>query len=394
MDHPTFDPLRQHLIYQMSQNLLRLQLEASINSLNSPMLSPDTPPSPFLNFPTTPTTNSGYFNWPSPMSWPCTPTLPNYLMPPNVPVKQENSEAAIVQQPPAIENRGYSRWWETNEDDNNKGRNSSGGDSGRGASETPSSVEEDEDVFVDDDNDTNTNIDNNDRLTDNLTTPPSSRGRKLPPKKRPRNLPPLPTLQNPDISSSSCGSRPPMTLPAPFTMPVTPLSIPNTPHSMPASPWHLLLQRHQLWNTGAPFSPAGPAPSSPTFFKFPPPPSFLSPQSETSPGAISTSPEPSSVDSHALSSMLSAVTPEWMESLRRQLSVLPSDSLHLMSDSEREARRSSMENLTEDQYDNVRRYLEKRSYSVRDDIGKEDYMPRPIILRSEFVSLRTGQIKH
>ena len=381
MDHPSFDPLRQHLIYQMSQNLLRLQLEASsrINSLNSPTLSPGAPPSPFINFPTTPTTtSSGYFNWPSPMSWPNTPTLPNYLMP-NVQVKQEPTQnSENVQPPPAIENRGYSRWWETADD---KGRNSSGGDSGRGASETPSSVEEDEEVFVDDENDrTRLNV------PENLTTPPSSGCRKLPPKKRPRNLPPLPTLQNSDISSSCCGSRPPMTLPAPFTMPVTPLSIPNTPHSMPASPWHLLLQRHQLWNTGAPFSPAGPVPSSPTFFKFPPPPSFLSPQSETSPGAIPVSPEPSSAETHALSSMLSAVTPEWMESLKRQISVLPSDSLHLMSDAEREARRSSMESLTEDQYDNVRRYLEKRSYSVRDEIGKEDYVPRPIILRSEFVS--------
>jgi hypothetical protein len=60
--------------------------------------------------------------------------------------------------------------------------------------------------------------------------------------------------------------------------------------------------------------------------------------------------------------------------------------LNLMPKSERRTRVEAMANLTEDQYVNLRRYLEKRSYSVRDEIGKEDYVPRPIILRSEFVS--------
>jgi hypothetical protein len=379
MDHPAFDPLRQHLIYQMSQNLLRLQL----NALNSPTLPPGTPPSPFINFPTTPTSSSGYFNWPSPLNWPSTPTLP-FLMsnPAEVKLEQEqqpDNEGSPVQG--QAESRGYSRWWESPEETH---RISSGGDSGRGASETPSSVDtdgrDDEDVFVDVVTD-QTNVE---------STPPQtgSKSRRLPLKKRPRNLPPLMTLQNPDISSTTAGSKPPLTLPAPFTTPVTPLSIPATPISMPASPWHFLLQRQQLWNSGTPFSPTCADPTSPTFFKFPPPPSFLSPQSEGSPRThqFSSSSFSSEPESSALSSLLSAATPEWIESLKSQIAVLPSDSLNLMPKSERRTRVEAMANLTEDQYVNLRRYLEKRSYSVRDEIGKEDYVPRPIILRSEFVS--------
>ena len=382
MDQNSFDPLRQHLIYQMSQNLLRLQLEASKNSLSSlgsPTLSTSTPPSPFINWPSTPTSTC-HFNWPSPMNWPSTPTMP-YMMP-NPQIKSETRYECTPPPPPtptapvAVESRGYSRWWESDDDKENV-RTSSGGDSGRGSSQTPSSVEhdEDEEVFVQD-------------PSNNGETPPStgnSKHRILPLKKRPRNLPPIVSssnLQNPDISST-CHYRAPMTLPAPFTLPVTPLSIPNTPHSMPASPWHILLQRHQMWNSGAPFSPIPGTPSSPQFFRFPPPPSFLSPQSELSTSS-STSPLPSTADQFPASS---PVTKEWLEGLQRQVAVLPSDSIHLLPENERLARLNAMSQLTEDQYDNVRRYLEKRSYSVRDDIGKDDYVPRPIVLRSEFVSL-------
>ena len=149
-----------------------------------------------------------------------------------------------------------------------------------------------------------------------------------------------------------------------------------------------------MWNSGTPYSPVCADPSSPTFFKFPPPPSFLSPQSEDSPrtsqySSSSITPEP---ESSALSSLLSPATPEWLEDLKNQIAVLPSDSLNLMTDAERQSRLSSMSNLTDDQYTNLRRYLEKRSYSVRDEIGKEDYVPRPIILRSEFVSLQLARL--
>lgn len=400
MDHPAFDPLRQHLIFQMSQNLLRLQL----NSLNSPTLPPGTPPSPFINFPTTPTNGSGFFNWPCPLNWPSTPTLP-YLIPSPSLIKTDKGSSQDELDPPvqeATENRGYSRWWETAETSPNDDaqRTSSGDDSGRGTSVTPSSIEresvtddDDEDVFVDVVSDQTTLT-----TTTPTTPPPSATGskhRRLPFKKRPRNLPPIPTLQNPDISSTSTNHpKPPMTLPAPFTMPVTPLSIPTTPMSMPASPWHFLLQRQQMWNSGTPYSPVCADPSSPTFFKFPPPPSFLSPQSEDSPrtsqySSSSITPEP---ESSALSSLLSPATPEWLEDLKNQIAVLPSDSLNLMTDAERQSRLSSMSNLTDDQYTNLRRYLEKRSYSVRDEIGKEDYVPRPIILRSEFVSLQLARL--
>ncbi len=63
-----------------------------------------------------------------------------------------------------------------------------------------------------------------------------------------------------------------------------------------------------------------------------------------------------------------------------------------MSDEELHVRRDAMANMTEEQYNNLRRYLEKRSYSVRDEIGKEDYVPRPIVLRSDFVSLHVNYL--
>ena len=390
MDHPAFDPLRQHLIYQMSQNLLRLQL----SSLNSPTLPPGTPPSPFINFPSTPTNPSCYFNWPSPLSWPGTPTLP-YLMQNHGMVKSEQESPESPDRIPA-ENRGYSRWWETSGAKDDNARISSGGDSGRGTSETPSSV--DTDVQNDDVDDVFVDVVSDGAATTPMKTSPEStrqKNRRLPLKKRPRNLPPLPTIQNPDISSTSTGQRPPMTLPAPFNMPVTPLSIPATPLSVPASPWHLLLQRQHMWNAGTPYSPVGPSdPASPTFFKFPPPPSFLSPQPEdlSRTNQFSGSGLSPESESSALSSLLAAATPEWLESLKSQIAVLPSDSLNLLTDSERRSRIEAMTNLTEDQYNNLRRYLEKRSYSVRDEIGKEDYVPRPIVLRSEFVSLPEKQI--
>lgn len=389
----------------MSQNLLRLQLEAA--SLNSPTLPLSTPPSPFINWPSTPTTNGqGFFNWPSSMNFPSTPTLPYFMTSPTM--MNQNETPAQVQSPAPAENRGYTRWWESESEQ--KGRTSSGGDSGRGYSETPSSVDhdgEDEDVFVDVDSSGDEVTARHSSSSSSRTatpetatteTPPStgnSKRQKLPPKKRPRahlTLATTSSLQNAEISSTSRGAAP-MTLPAPFGLPVTPLSIPNTPHSLPASPWHYLLQR-QMWNNsvcGTPYSPV--APTSPTFFKFPPPPSFFSPQSDAStrpPHSSSSgqSPMPSSSFSAESPVCTSPVTPEWLDGLRRQLAVLPSDSLHLMSDAERDSRCQAMSNLTEEQYQNLRRYLEKRSYSVRDEIGKEDYVPRPIVLRSEFVSLR------
>jgi len=354
----------------MSQNLLRLQLEAA--SLNSPTLPLSTPPSPFINWPSTPTTNGqGFFNWPSSMNFPSTPTLPYFMTSPTM--TNQNETPAQVQSPAPDENRGYTRWWESESEqkggDEVTARHSSSSSSRTATPETATTE-----------------------------TPPStgnSKRQKLPPKKRPRahlTLATTSSLQNAEISSTSRGAAP-MTLPAPFGLPVTPLSIPNTPHSLPASPWHYLLQR-QMWNNsvcGTPYSPV--APTSPTFFKFPPPPSFFSPQSDAStrpPHSSSSgqSPMPSSSFSAESPVCTSPVTPEWLDGLRRQLAVLPSDSLHLMNDAERDSRCQAMSKLTEEQYQNLRRYLEKRSYSVRDEIGKEDYVPRPIVLRSEFVSLR------
>jgi hypothetical protein len=91
--------------------------------------------------------------------------------------------------------------------------------------------------------------------------------------------------------------------------------------------------------------------------------------------------------------MLSAITPEWLDNLKDQIAVLPSDSLNLMPAEERRSRIEAMSRLSDAQYANLRRYLEKRSYSVREEIGKEDYVPRPIILRSEFVSCMPNLMK-
>ena len=109
MDHNTFDPVKQHLLYQLSQHLLRMQLEAA--TLNSPTLPLSTPPSPFINWPPTPTTNEqGYFNWSRPMNFPSTPTLPCHM---TIPTMTTQNGAPAPTRSPAQVKRGYIRWRES-----------------------------------------------------------------------------------------------------------------------------------------------------------------------------------------------------------------------------------------------------------------------------------------
>lgn len=385
-----------------------MQLEAA--SLNSPTLPLSTPPSPFINWPSTPTTNGqGYFNWPSPLTFPSTPTLPCFMTSPSMTNQNEAPAQMQSSEPVPVKNRGFARWWESEQKDST----SSAGVSGHGYSETPTSVvhdREDEDVFVDVDSIDQERVSNSSSQKTTLEkvseatslSIKSIKLQKLPPKKRPRKqltLASTSSLLNADMSSTSRGVAP-MTLPAPYGFPITPLSILNTPHSLPVSPWHYPFQQ-QMWSNsvcGTPYSPV--TPSSPTFFKFPPPPYFFSQESDTLPRPPSPSNTSGSSESPAPSLSfpakspiyISPVTPEWLDGLRRQLAVLPSDSIHLMSDEELHVRRDAMANMTEEQYNNLRRYLEKRSYSVRDEIGKEDYVPRPIVLRSDFVSLHVNYL--
>ncbi len=265
------------------------------------------------------------------------------------------------------------RWWERDEKD----RTSSGGDSGRGASESPSSIHGDE-----------VDLDNEDVFKENKV---NLRGdREVLAKKRRHFLPPLSAIQNSSISST-CDTRetPPRTLPAPLTHPVTPLNMPSTPLSLPASPWGMFFQRHPRWNPG-PFSPLN-TPTSPQFFKFPPP-SYMSPNPEDQPQPKKRHHHQQSNSSSDHSGMI-LDTPEWLDSLRSKLGVLPSDSIRYMTDLERNARVKAMRLLSHSQMTNIKKYLEKRTYSVRDDLVKEDFCSKPIILKAEFVSSKLNIMK-
>lgn len=345
MSQDSMDPMRQQLIYQMSQNLIRLQLESNRQNL----LSPVTPLSPVFCHWQSPTSPL-LLPWQSPSS-----SLPSTSGLPTPPSLQKSPK----------EDKGYMRWWERDDKD----RASSGGDSGRGTSESPSSIHGDE-----------ADIDNEEVFKENKVK--QREFREVPAKKRRHFLPPLSAIQNSSISST-CENRetPPRTLPAPLTHPITPLNIPSTPLSLPASPWNLLFQRHPRWNPG-PFSPLT-TPTSPQFFKFPPP-SFMTPEEP-----------PHSKKRHVLHHKSTSPsehprvildTPEWLDSLRTKLGVLPSDSIRYMTDLERNTRIKAMRLLSDSQMTNIKKYLEKRTYSVRDDLVKEDFCSKPIILKAEFVS--------